>query len=506
MDLKLLNPTDTPTHNQGGTLDLAFCSDNSARCEARLDLNTSSDHETLVTSLRWNAQPHGATKLRYTALDNDLFLQLLSSRQHSTPTLSQDDLETEASNIIETIRTALLGACPRKCPRNYGTSWWNDKCWYAAHSYRRAHRESNAAWEKVELQKTLRRAKKEYWNSILDNSHFLPDVYKVVRWHNTAPRYHSLPLHFGENTRLVYDPQDEVRLLHSALLYRHLDAEDIPPETPTVPSRSISWQTISKLEVFKATSRVSSTSPGEDELTSACLCLAWPSLGDRITTLFNCCVQLGIHPRVFKRATVVILPKSGERDRSISKSYRPISLLSCLGKGLELLIARRISYWALKRQIIAHGQCSAVGHRTACDLTTALLCDVRQAWKDRKVAGIVTVDVKGAFDRVLRNRLIYRLRTQSWPNCLVDWVSSFLFNRSMGISLYQITNDPLPVVFGLPQGSPVSPILFLLYVESLLRLSRGRFGYADDAAFYSSAKTLKECQIKLQRQLDIYYA
>lgn len=49
------------------------------------------------------------------------------------------------------------------------------------------------------------------------------------------------------------------------------------------------------------------------------------------------------------------------------------------------------------------------------------------------------------------------------------------------------------------------PILFLLYMEPLLRLSRGRFGYADDAAFFSSANSLEECHNKLQRQLDILF-
>ncbi|KAI0994992.1 hypothetical protein K3495_g13189 [Podosphaera aphanis] len=142
--LKLLNPTETPTHNRGGTLDLVFCSDNSAKCEVRPDLNTSSDHETLLTSLRWSALPHGATKLRYSALDNDLFLRLLNSHHDSVPISAQEDLETEACNIVEIIRTALLGACPRKGRRKYGTPWWSDECRYAAHSYRRARREGNA--------------------------------------------------------------------------------------------------------------------------------------------------------------------------------------------------------------------------------------------------------------------------------------------------------------------------------------------------------------------------
>lgn len=112
---------------------------------------------------------------------------------------------------------------------------------------------------------------------------------------------------------------------------------------------------------------------------------------------------------------------------------------------------------------------------SAIDLTTALLCDIRQAWEEKRVAGLTAVDVKGAFDGVLCNRLILRLRSQGWPDCLVQWVSSFLSKRQVRIRVDHTTTDALPILCGLPQGSPVSPILFLLYIEPLLRLSRGRF-------------------------------
>ncbi|KAI1005512.1 hypothetical protein K3495_g2707 [Podosphaera aphanis] len=118
----------------------------------------------------------------------------------------------------------------------------------------------------------------------------------------------------------------------------------------------------------------------------------------------------------------------------------------------------------------------------------------------KKVAGLLTVDVKGVFDGVLRNRLISRLRSQGWRSSLTQWVFSFYSERQVRIRLDHDTTEPSPILCGLPQGSPVSPILFPLYVEPLLRLSRGRFGYADDAAFLSSGRTLKECQTKLQKQ------
>ncbi|KHJ34730.1 hypothetical protein EV44_g4149 [Erysiphe necator] len=146
--------------------------------------------------------------------------------------------------------------------------------------------------------------------------------------------------------------------------------------------------------------------------------------------------------------------------------------------------------------------CSAIYYRSAVDLTTALICDVKKAWENKKVVGIITTDLKAAFDGGLRNRLCYRLRSQGWPKHVVNWVSSFMSDRSAHICLDQSKTESLPILCGLPQGSPVSPILFLLYVESLLRLSRGCYGYADDAAIFAAGKTLEECNSKLQFQLD----
>ncbi|POS85862.1 hypothetical protein EPUL_004035 [Erysiphe pulchra] len=338
-----------PTHNRGGTTDLTFCLDERARCEIRPDLHTTSDHETL------------AAKLRYKDLNNELFLRLLGNNQYPPEISSRTDLEIEASTIIKTIHTALVSACPKKGSLNYGTPWWNEDCRLTVRAYRRARRDGQAIPEKFNFKNGVRKS--------------LSQAYKIVKWYNAAPRYLTPSLRHEVGSETVSGSYAKAQLLHQTLLSRQYDLEDIPLDTPAVPKRSISLETISIKEAFKATCQASTTSPGEDELTTTCLRLAWPILGDHITNFFNKCIELGIHPSAFKRAIAIILPKSGRRDRSISKSYEPISLLSCLGKGLERLVARRLSYWALQLQVLARDQCCTTSHRSASDRTTVLLCD-----------------------------------------------------------------------------------------------------------------------------------
>ncbi|VDB91097.1 BgtTE-56094 [Blumeria graminis f. sp. tritici] len=165
-------------------------------------------------------------------------------------------------------------------------------------------------------------------------------------------------------------------------------------------------------------------------------------------------------------------------------------------------MARRLSFLALKYWVLAEDQCSAIPLCSTSDLTTALACDIQEKWVEKKVAGIVTVNVQGAFDGIQKGRLCYRLRNQGWPSDVVGWVASFMEQRESIITIEDTTSPPFQTHCGLPQGSTVSPILFLLAMEKALRLSTGRFGYADDIVLFASASFLDECARKLQEKLD----
>ncbi|POS82279.1 hypothetical protein EPUL_005519 [Erysiphe pulchra] len=278
-DLSLLNPTDVSTHNRGGTLDFAFCSLVKAKCEITLDLHTTSDNETLVTTIPLN----------------DLFLKILGYRQESSSIQTEEEAEIEAENIVKTIHTALLAACSRA-----NTSFRS----------RQSIRMGHVKNEKRDLRNAVRRAKKEYWKSRVENPDNLPDFYKIVKWYNTASKFHT-PLKDQSGYTLVFCPEKKAKLLHRVLLSGHMKNTDIPQNTPT------------------ATCEIESSSPGEDEITASVLRIAWLTLGKRITNLLNKCITFAVHPTAFERAEIFILSKPGKRDRTLPKSYRSLSLLSC---------------------------------------------------------------------------------------------------------------------------------------------------------------------------------
>ena len=204
-----------------------------------------------------------------------------------------------------------------------------------------------------------------------------------------------------------------------------------------------------------------------------------------------------LHPLPFRTATLIAIPKPGKRDKSSPRSYRLIALLSVLGKGLERLIARRLAWVAIRERIIHPQQFGALPGRSATDLAVAAVHDIEETLLRGKAASMLTLDIKGAFDAVLPGRLILRLQQQGWPDNLVRWVSCFATQRSASLRLDEETGSSFQVPSGIPQGSPVSPILFMLFIQPLFLLGsrdrrRARLGYADDAALLAAGNSLEE--------------
>ncbi|PHH84621.1 hypothetical protein CDD83_1649 [Cordyceps sp. RAO-2017] len=105
----------------------------------------------------------------------------------------------------------------------------------------------------------------------------------------------------------------------------------------------------------------------------------WNHIGEAVRELYESCLHQGYHPTCFRVAEVVMIPKPGKRDLSTPRGWRPISLLACLGKGLERLIVRRLA-WAAISQIVIHSQhAGALPKRSALDLALALIHDAETA-------------------------------------------------------------------------------------------------------------------------------
>jgi hypothetical protein len=142
--------------------------------------------------------------------------------------------------------------------------------------------------------------------------------------------------------------------------------------------------------------------------------------------------------------------------------------------------------------------------RSAVDLAAAVIHDIEESWARGKVVTLLTLDVRGAFDAVLPGRLIRRLRDRGWPPNIMRWVASFISQRSAAVRLHGGTGSIVQTESKLSQGSPTSPILFMLFMRPLFTLGskerkRARFGYADDISLLAASDSLESNRETLER-------
>ncbi|KAI1005175.1 hypothetical protein K3495_g3042 [Podosphaera aphanis] len=225
--------------------------------------------------------------------------------------------------------------------------------------------------------------------------------------------------------RITTNQAERATILRDSLLARYQPTDDLPPYTLSG-SNSINWTSeITLAEVRTCTIGNGNTCPGADEISVELLKACWESIDPHAVNLFQACLYFGYHPTCFKLAEVVFIPKSG-RDPSTTKGWRPIALLSCLGKGLERLIAKRVSHLAITSDILGHQQFGALPKRSATDLVSCVIHDIEEARCQGWTSAFVTLDVRGAFDAILYNRLLRRMQTQGWPDSFLRWTNSFL--------------------------------------------------------------------------------
>jgi hypothetical protein len=158
------------------------------------------------------------------------------------------------------------------------------------------------------------------------------------------------------NNRTISDPLEKAEALRVEIL-DWFSAEDNLPEPvwPTeAPAGALLWDThIPMEEVERSTIGVSSTSPGTDRITVRLLKTCWAQVRTYIRSIFQKCLELCYFPTAWKTAEVAMIPKVGKKDCTSPRSMRPIALLSCLGKGLERVVARRLAWTAMTYEILS---------------------------------------------------------------------------------------------------------------------------------------------------------
>ncbi len=510
-DMYLLNPIGKPTHRDGNVLDLVW-SNTAAEASVSGEHDCTSDHMTIVGSIQLSRRPNQldiSQELRLRDQDLAKFAQYIRAWVKPGPMSSIRDIESQVSSLMEALGDARK-AVGRKPTRVCGNSapWWNEECKLKHREYKEARgRQENAMQARKVFKHAVKAAKRDYWRRQVENATTDAQVFKVMQWAKPKTGRDPPPLKVAEDT-WISDPLERAEALRDTLLTRFDATRDLPTWESEQPE-SIPWDSSLSLEdVTASTLGTGDKSPGSDKITVRLLRACWSAIGAQVKTIFQACLEHEHFPSAFRVAEVILLPKPG-RDLTTAKGWRPISLLSCLGKGLERLVAKRMAWLAIKHQVVPQQLFGALPGRSAVDLVSCVIHDVEAAMRNNKVTAMVTLDVQGAFDAVLHKRLLQRMRNQGWPRSLCRWVESFLTQRKIRVRHQDgITQDKVAEC-GVPQGSPLSPLLFLLYIAILVQQGNkdSKFGYADDIAVLcrgsSAAEAVANAQLEVERLIQL---
>jgi len=217
--------------------------------------------------------------------------------------------------------------------------------------------------------------------------------------------------------------------------------------------------------------------------------------------LFNWSLEHGVVPSTFKSAYITPLLKKADVDPADPDSYRPISNLSVISKLLERLVAKQLVKFLTDNNLLPDLQSA---YRTNHSTETAVLkvvADILQALDSGDLAVLVLIDLSTAFDAVDHATLLRRLRKSYGLNGIViDWFTSYLSGRTQCVSTSTTTSTSSLLECGVPQGSVLEPILFLLYATDVLQLIKRHqlhpHAYADDIQIYDFCRPLETVSLQ----------
>ena len=491
------------------TIDLVLASENLTdpmiKC-AVLGTDHGSDHcaiETVFDS-PWSAPKHQGRLLLKNAPWKEINARITSTLA-ATP--SEGTVQQKTDRLMSAVSDAVHDLTPRAKPSPHAKRWWTTDLTQLRHIYtywRNHARSERRAGRKVpwleemaqdaskQYHDAIRKQKKKHWNEFLaDND----NIWKAAKYLKSGEdaAFGKLPqLVRADGTTTAGHEEQAEELLSKFFppLPDSIDDEGTKPQREPVEMPAITLEEVERqLDAAK-----SWKAPGEDGLPAMVWKMTWPTVKYRVLELFQASLAEGTLPRQWRHAKIIPLKKPSKENYTIAKAWRPISLLATLGKILESVVAERISHAVETHGLLPTSHFGARKQRSAEQALLLLQEQIYAAWRGRRVLSLISFDVKGAYNGVCKERLLQRMKARGIPEVLLRWIEAFCSDRTANIQINgQLSEVQSLPQAGLPQGSPLSPILFLFFnadlVQRQIDSQGGAVAFVDDFTAWVTGPT-----------------
>ncbi|MCG8077918.1 MAG: reverse transcriptase family protein, partial [Candidatus Thiodiazotropha taylori] len=380
--------------------------------------------------------------------------------------------------------------------------------------YQKAKNEANLSAYKIFRNKVtaaIRRSKKTATDKLakrLSDSTLKPkDYWKTLKQFIKPHQSTSLPPLVNNDT-VLEDDTDKANILNDYFAQQTtLDETNASlPATPlydvntlnSIVTTADEIQSILKsLPVGKAA--------GPDSISNRLLNELAVPLSEPLAELFNSSLRSGKVPKAWKEANIT--PVHKKDDPSIVSNYRPISLLNTLGKVLEKIVHKHVFNFCRDNNIITTFQSGFVPGDCTVNQLSDLYNTFCKALDEGKEVRTIFCDISKAFDRVWHRGLLFKLRRAGITGSLLSWFSNYLQDRQQRVVLPGATSDWSIVRAGVPQGSILGPLLFIIYINDIVDNIKSSIRlFADDTSLYiivddplTAGITLNSDLYKIQR-------